>query len=82
VSEPLVGVLPWLWLPSLDVSVDFSVLKLALDRLRSSLKLKREGAMESLPALADTRAPVNAWPGGANWIAIRGKRGQRKWQPT
>jgi hypothetical protein len=43
VSEPLVGVAPWL--PSLDVSVDCSVRKLALDRLRICLKLKKEGAM-------------------------------------
>jgi len=44
VSEPLVGAVPLL---SLEVSVDCdrSVLKLALDRLRSSLKLKKDGAM-------------------------------------
>lgn len=43
VREPLVGVLPWL--ASLAVSVDRSVLKLALDRLRSSLKFRKDGAM-------------------------------------
>lgn len=32
-------------LPSLEVSVEWSVLKLALDRLRSCLKLKSEGAI-------------------------------------
>ncbi len=54
VSEPLVGVRPWLWLPSLDESVDCSVRKLARDRRRSSLKLKKEGAMtSSAPAFRD-----------------------------
>lgn len=43
VSEPVVGVVPWL--PSLDASVDLSVRKLALDRLRSSLKLRKEGGI-------------------------------------
>jgi hypothetical protein len=42
VSEPLVGVA---LLPSLDSSVDRSVLKLAFDRLRSSLKFKNDGGM-------------------------------------
>jgi hypothetical protein len=41
--EPLVGVAPWL--PSLDVSVDFSVRKLFRDLLRISLKLKKDGVM-------------------------------------
>lgn len=42
VTEPLVGVVPWL--PSLDVSAERSVLKLALDLLRICLKLlKIEG---------------------------------------
>ena len=36
VREPLVGVFPLLRLPSLEASVDFSVLKLALERRRSS----------------------------------------------
>jgi hypothetical protein len=45
VSEPLVGVALALWLPSLDVSVDSSVLKLALDRRRSDLMLRNEGAI-------------------------------------
>ena len=44
VSEPLVGVAPLL--PSLEVSVERSVLKLALDRLLSSLKFgRKDGAM-------------------------------------
>lgn len=43
VEDPEVGVVPLL--ASLDVSVDRSVRKLCLDRLRSSLKLKRDGAM-------------------------------------
>ena len=43
VSEPEVGAVPLL--PSDDPSVECSVRKLALDRLLSSLKLKREGAM-------------------------------------
>lgn len=46
VREPLVGArLPAPLLPSLEVSAEMSVLKLALDRLRSSLKLKRDGAI-------------------------------------
>lgn len=48
VSEPLVGVGPLL--PSLEVSVEWSVLKLALDRLRSSLKFgRKDGAMAAAP---------------------------------
>ena len=38
VTEPLDGAVPWLTAPSLDVSVDSSVRKLALDRRRSSLR--------------------------------------------
>jgi hypothetical protein len=45
VNEPLVGVLPLLRLPSLEVSVDFSVRKLALERRRNSLKFRKEGGM-------------------------------------
>jgi hypothetical protein len=45
VIEPLVGVLLMPWLPSLEASVDRSVRKLALERLRSSLRLKMEGAI-------------------------------------
>lgn len=47
VKDPVVGVVPLL--ASLDVSVDLSVLKLCLDLLRSSLKLKKDGAMVSKP---------------------------------
>jgi len=43
VREPLVGAVPLL--ASLDVSVERSVLKLALERLRSSLKFKKDGAI-------------------------------------
>lgn len=43
VTEPLDGAVPWLTAPSLDVSVDTSVRKLALERRRSSLK--KFGAM-------------------------------------
>jgi len=45
VSEPLVGVWPWLRLSSLEVSVDSSALKLALERRRNSLNFRNEGAM-------------------------------------
>jgi len=45
VSEPVVGAVPWLPPASLDVSVETSVRKLALDRRLNSLKLNREGAM-------------------------------------
>lgn len=38
VTEPLDGAVSWLTAPSLDVSVEASVRKLALDRRRSSLK--------------------------------------------
>lgn len=38
VTEPLEGVVPWLTAPSLDVSVEVSVRKLALDRRRSCLR--------------------------------------------
>jgi len=50
VSEPVVGVVPWL--ASLEVSVDRSpaVLKLALDLLRKSLKFRKDGAM-AFPAV-------------------------------
>ena len=43
VKEPVVGVV--VLLASLDSSADRSVLKLALDRRRSSLKFKKDGAM-------------------------------------
>lgn len=43
VREPVVGAVPLL--PSLEVSVEWSALKLALDCLRSFLRLKREGAI-------------------------------------
>jgi hypothetical protein len=45
VSEPVVGVVPWL--ASLEASVERSsvVLKLALDLLRKSLKFRKDGAM-------------------------------------
>jgi hypothetical protein len=46
VKEPLEGAVPWLGASSLELSVEFSVRKLALERRRSSLKLPRnEGAM-------------------------------------
>jgi hypothetical protein len=41
-----------LWLASLDSSVDRSVLKLALDRLRNSLKFRNEGAMAGMLSTA------------------------------
>lgn len=50
VNEPVVGV-PVSWLPCsslLEVSVERSVLKLAMDRLRSSLKLRKDGAIMAL----------------------------------
>jgi hypothetical protein len=52
VDEPLVGVV--LWLASLESSVDRSVLKLALDRLRSSLKFRNDGAMSAVVKAAGT----------------------------
>lgn len=48
--EPVVGVVPWL--ASLEESVERSVLKLALDSLRKSLRLRKDGAM----------ADVRWWP--------------------
>lgn len=46
VREPLVGAVPLLlWPPSLEVSVDCSVRKLALDFRRSCRRLKIEGAI-------------------------------------
>lgn len=45
VSEPDVGVVPWLFPPSLEVSVDLSVRKLALDFRRSCRMLRNDGAM-------------------------------------
>lgn len=50
VMEPVVGVVPWL--ASLEESVERSVLKLALDSLRKSLRLRKDGAM----------ADVRRWP--------------------
>lgn len=44
-TEPLEGVVPWLPAPSLEVSVERSVRKLAFDRRRRSLKLRKDGAM-------------------------------------
>lgn len=38
VTEPLEGAVPWLTAPSLEVSVELSVRKLAFDRRRSSFK--------------------------------------------
>lgn len=38
VTEPLEGAVPWLTAPSLEVSVELSVRKLALDRRRSPFK--------------------------------------------
>lgn len=54
VREPLVGVVPGL--ASLAVSVDRSVLKLARDLLRKSLKLRKDGAM----AAVVTRTTIHA----------------------
>jgi hypothetical protein len=51
VREPLEGAVPWLAAPSLEVSVECSVRKLALDRRRSSLKLRNAGAMAQVSAL-------------------------------
>ena len=55
VSEPLVGVLPGL--ASLAVSVDRSVLKLARDLLRKSLKLRKDGAMDPVATGTTIHAP-------------------------
>lgn len=48
VIEPVVGAVPWL--SSLEESVEVSVRKLALDRLRNSLR--NEGAMAGFAAMA------------------------------
>jgi hypothetical protein len=45
VREPVEGAVPWLTAPSLEVSVDWSVRKLALERRRSSLNLRKVGAI-------------------------------------
>lgn len=48
VNEPLDGVVSlvsWLKVPSLEVSFEFSVRKLALDRRRKSLRERNAGAM-------------------------------------
>ena len=59
VREPLVGVVPWL--ASLEVSVDRSVLKLALDLLRKSLKLRKDGAMAHVTWTTKHRLLVSLW---------------------
>jgi hypothetical protein len=61
VIEPLVGVVLIPWLPSLDPSVDRSVRKLALDRLRSSLKLKMDGAIALRTAVLEGPDPPPGW---------------------
>lgn len=58
VSEPLVGVVPGL--ASLAVSVDRSVLKLARDLLRKSLKLRKDGAMAPVVTGASIHAVLVA----------------------
>ena len=55
VSEPLVGVGPLL--PSLEVSVERSVLKLALDRLLSSLKFGRKDGAMAAPTKESLECP-------------------------
>jgi hypothetical protein len=64
VREPLVGVVPWL--PSLEVSVERSVLKEALDLRLNSLKLKIDGAMSG----ADQELPVSG--SSSAWNLRRG----------
>ena len=62
VKEPVVGVV--LLLPSLDSSADRSVLKLALDRRRSSLKFKKDGAMTKVVgerAVCGLRSYARRW---------------------
>lgn len=63
--DPLVGVV--LWLDTLDSSVDRSVLKLAFDRRRNSLKFRNDGDM----ALENSRL----WPASANgfWKSQRAR---------
>lgn len=71
VTEPLDGAVPWLTAPSLDVSVEASVRKLALDRRRSSLK--NLGAIANENRGAGLGGVFEEWEGaghGACAIAI------------
>lgn len=72
VTEPLEGGVPWLTAPSLEVSVEFSVRKLALDRRRSSLKLRKVGAM----AGARLSTEQQSQPDVTGEEVRRGRRGQ------
>jgi hypothetical protein len=78
VSEPLVGVV--LWLDSLESSADLSVLKLALDRRRKSLKFKNDrgmaGMAEPFPALT---FGSQAQKGTSEWDVAYMRTGSSRW---
>lgn len=73
-TEPLEVAVPWLTAPSLDVSVEASVRKLALDRRRSSLRNlgailrawqeSREAAQASKPQAEPGAVPGEFLGGG------------------
>jgi len=65
VTEPLEGDVCWLTTPSLEPSVELSVRKLAFERRRSSLRLRKLGAMADVAAarVLVSRMPWRRLPG-------------------